>query len=257
MAGYDWASQHDMFIKAFQPLGLECPLEIVNDATLGIFAGAPQGWGVSVVSGTGCNCRGWSKDRHAEGRMVGGGAEWSDEYAGGFDILMRAMRAVTFEWNRRGPATALSQAFLQKTGAKKLDELIEGIYVQRYEIDVSYVLLVFQVAAEGDPEALKVLTWAGDQLGQMACGVIRQLALENEPVPVVLIGSVFDGSPLIAQQLHRTILPVAAQAQIMRLTTPPVTGGVLLGMEQVVGQAAYQRRDALLASIANLTAKKE
>jgi len=72
LAGYDWPSQREMILGAIQPLGMNCPLEIINDATLGIFAGTTQGWGVSVVSGTGCNCRGWGKDRHSEGRMVGG-----------------------------------------------------------------------------------------------------------------------------------------------------------------------------------------
>ena len=248
LAGYDWPSQRDMLLENIRPLGLQCPLELVNDATLGIFAGATQGWGVSVVSGTGCNCRGWGKDRHSQGRMVGGAPEWSGEYAGGYDILMRAMRAITFEWGRRGPTTALSAAFLQKTGAKDLDELIEGLYTQRYSIDASYVLLVFEVAAQGDPEALKVLHWAGDQLGQMACGVIRQLNLENDPVQVVLIGSVFDGHPLMTESMRQTILAVAPAAKLVRLTAPPVVGAVLLGMEQIIGQEAYHCHASLLDS---------
>ncbi len=248
LAGYDWLSQREMILGAIKPIGFNCPIEIVNDATLGIFAGANQGWGVSVVSGTGCNCRGWGKDRHTEARMVGGATQWSGEYAGGYDILMRAMRAVTFEWNKRGPATALSQAFLQKTGAGSLDELIEGMYIQKYQIDDSFVMDVFQVAANNDPEALNVLRWAGDELGQMACGVIRQLGLEDEPVEVVLIGSVYDGHPLMTESMRKTILLTAPHAQLVRLKAPPVVGGVLLGMEQILGQAAYENRENLLRS---------
>lgn len=255
LAGYDWPSQRGMLLEAIRPLGLKCPLEIVNDATLGIFAGATQGWGVSVVSGTGCNCRGWGKDRHTEGRMVGGAPQWSGEYAGGYDILMRAMRAVTFEWGKRGPATALSAAFLRATGARDLDELVEGLYLNRYPIDSSLIMLVFQVAAAGDPEALDVLRWAGSELGQMACGVIRQLCLEAEPVQVVLIGSVFDGHPLMTESLRATILDVAPKAQLLRLEAPPVVGGVLLGMEQVFGQEAYLCREKLLASARGLLRK--
>jgi N-acetylglucosamine kinase-like BadF-type ATPase len=257
LAGYDWPTQRDMLLETIRPLGLQCPLELVNDATLGIFAGATQGWGVSVVSGTGCNCRGWGKDRHSQGRMVGGAPQWSGEYAGGYDILMRAMRAVTFEWGRRGPATALTPAFLQKTGANNLDDLIEGLYLEKYAIDGSYVLLVFEIAAQGDPEALKVLEWAGDQLGQMACGVIRQLSLENEPVQVVLIGSVFDGHPLMTESMRQTILAVAPGAQLVRLTAPPVVGAVLLGMEQIIGRNAYQCHASLLASAKAVLAKSQ
>ena len=256
LAGYDWPSQREMILGAIRPLGLDCPLEIVNDATLGIFAGATQGWGVSVVSGTGCNCRGWGKDRRSQGRMVGGATEWSGEFAGGYDILMRAMRAVAFEWNRRGPATLLSQVFMQKTGAQNLDELVEGMYLHKYEIEASLVLHVFQAAAEGDPQAVNVIRWAGDQLGQMACGVIRQLNLEEEPVQVVLIGSVFNGHALMTDSLRETIQQVAPLAQLLRLKAPPVVGGVLLGMEQVLGQRAYDTRETLLASVKALLPRK-
>jgi N-acetylglucosamine kinase-like BadF-type ATPase len=248
LAGYDWPSQREMILGAIQPLGLNHPPEIVNDATLGLLAGVTQGWGVSVVSGTGCNCRGWSKDGKHEGRVVGGGSHWSGEYAGAYDLVTRAMRAITFEWNKRGPATALSPAFLQLTGAKDLDELVEGVYVGKYKFDTSLVFKVFEVAAQGDPEALKVIAWAGNELGQMACGVIRQLGLENEPVEIVLIGSLYDGHPLMTEALRQTVLEVAPAAKIVRLTAPPVVGGVLLALEQVYGSAAYKRREKLLAS---------
>jgi N-acetylglucosamine kinase-like BadF-type ATPase len=248
LAGYDWPSQREMILGAIQPLGLKDPPEIVNDATLGLLAGVRQGWGVSVVSGTGCNCRGWSKDGKREGRMVGGATHWSGEFAGGYDIAARGMRAVTFEWNKRGPSTALSPAYLQVTGAKDLDELVEGLYVGKYEFDTALVFKVFEVAAQGDPEALKVITWAGRELGEMACGVIRQLNAENEPVEVVLIGSLYSGHPLMTETLRQTVLEVAPAAQIVRLTAPPVVGGVLLAMETCFGGQAYDRREVLLTS---------
>jgi N-acetylglucosamine kinase-like BadF-type ATPase len=256
LAGYDWPGQREMILGAIRPLGLNHPPEIVNDATLGLLAGVRQGWGVSVVSGTGCNCRGWSKDGKHEGRVVGGNSQWSGEYAGGYDIVMRAMRAVTFEWNRRGPATALSPAFLQLTSAKTLDELVEGVYVGKYEFDTTMIFKVFEVATQGDPEALKVVEWAGAELGQMACGVIRQLGLENDAVEVVLIGSLYSGHPLMTESLRKTVLEVAPCAQIVRLTAPPVVGGVLLALEQSFGKEAYARRDTLLAST-NLLLNRE
>lgn len=252
LAGYDWPSQREMILRTIHPLGLSCPIEIVNDATLGIFAGTTHGWGVSVASGTGCNCRGWGIDRKSEGRMVGGYPEWSGEFAGGSDILQRAMRSVTFEWNKRGPQTALSKAFLKKTGANDLSELIEGMYLRKYNIDSTYIMTVFEIAATGDSEAVKVLQWAGKQLGEMACGVIRQLSLENEMVQVVLIGSIYDGSPIIPQSMLETIAPTAPKAELVRLKAPPVMGGVLLGMEQVIGQDAYKYREQIRSSIEKL-----
>jgi N-acetylglucosamine kinase-like BadF-type ATPase len=249
IAGYDWPSQRQTHLDVIHKTGLLCPAILVNDAALGIPAGTKEGWGVSIVSGTGCNGRGWNRDRSREGRAVGGQSHWSYEGAGGFDIITRAMRAISFQWTCRGPETALTQAFLEKTGAPDLDALIEGVYLEQFPFDVSYVMLVFEIAAQGDPEALEVMHWAGDQLGQIACGVIRQVGLEEERFEVVQIGSLYDGHPLISEQMHQTIQSVAPNARLVRLTAPPVIGGALLGMETILGKSAYAQRETIIQSM--------
>jgi N-acetylglucosamine kinase-like BadF-type ATPase len=245
IGGYDWPSERQDHLNAIRPIGLNCPLEIVNDATLGILAGASEGWGVSLVAGTGCNARGWSKDHKRQGRAVGGGGYWSGEYAGGFDIVARAMQAVAFEWLKRGPATALTQVFLEQTGAIDLDDLVEGVYLQRYPFESALVLKVFETARQGDPEARAVMRWAGRELGEMAVGVINQLEIQKEQFEVVLIGSLHGGSPILDQALRMTILKTAPHAQFVRLTVPPVVGGVLLGMEEA-GLDGHAMRDKLI-----------
>jgi N-acetylglucosamine kinase-like BadF-type ATPase len=251
LAGFDWPSQRQAHLEAILPLGLQAPVTIVNDATLGIVAGSAEGWGVSVDAGTGCNCRGWTRDHKQEGRAVGGAGFWSGEAAGGFDIVARAMRAISFEWTRRGPATALTPAFIKTTGATDLDDLMEGMYLGRYDLDPSMAMAVFQVASAGDAQALEVMHWAGDQLGQMACGVIRQLHLEKDTFDVVLIGSLLDGHPLLIASLRETIQALAPGARLVRLTLPPVVGGVLLGME-TAGLDFLSRRKRLIQSTENL-----
>jgi len=251
LAGYDWPSQRQAHLDAIQPLKLPCSLEIVNDATIGILAGAAEGWGISVVSGTGCNCRGWSRDHQREGRVVGGANHWSGEAAGGFDILYRAMRAVSFEWARRGPATALSPAFLLQTRAKDLDDLVEGLYLGRFDLNQAMILLVFEIARQGDSQALEVIRWAGSELGMMAVSVINQLDLQSEVFDVVLIGSLYDGHPLMTESMGETIHRTAPGARLVRLTVPPVVGSVILGM-QTAGHDARPVRTNLIETTRKL-----
>jgi N-acetylglucosamine kinase-like BadF-type ATPase len=251
LAGYDWPSQKQSHLDAIAPLGLNAPIQIVNDAALGIAAGSEEGWGVSVVSGTGCNCRGLSRDHRREGRVVGGASRWSGEAAGGHDILLRAMRAVAFEWTRRGPATALTTAYLQHTGAKDLDDLIEGAYVGRYDFESPLILTVFEIARQGDPAAVEVMRWAGRKLGGMAAGVAHQLGLEEEAFDVVLIGSIYDGHPAIRESMGETIHEIAPRARLVRLSVPPVVGGVLLGME-AAGVDFRSRRQRLIQTTDSL-----
>jgi len=255
IGGFDWPSERQAHLDAIKPVGLRCPLEIVNDAALGILAGTSQGWGVSLVAGTGCNARGLSKDHKREGRAVGGWGEWSGEYAGGYDIVVRGMRAVTFEWLKRGPATALTPVYLKHTGARDLDDLVEGLYMRRYELDPSLVLKVFETAQQGDAQALGVMRWAGVELAQIAIGVINQLELQHEEFEVVLIGSLHGGHPMLDETLENTVLEVAPKARLIRLNAPPVVGAVLLGMEQA-GRDRYPVREKLIRSTNELMRKK-
>lgn len=230
LAGYDWPCQRAEHLQAIASAGLHCPVEIVNDAGLGIWAGTEEGWGISIVAGSGCNARGISRDHQREGRMVGGHDHWSGEWVGGYGIVYQAMRAIAYEWNCRGPKTALSQVFMERFGAKDLMDLVEGVYLERYTFNQHDALLVFRTAEAGDPAAMEVVRAAGRELGGMACGTIRQVGLEDEQFDVVLIGSLHDGHPLMDETMRETIQAVAPGARLVRLSVPPVVGGVMLGM---------------------------
>jgi N-acetylglucosamine kinase-like BadF-type ATPase len=230
IAGYDWPSQHERLLHDVAPLGLEAPVEFANDTIVGLLAGASEGWGVAVVAGTSCNCRGRDQNKR-EGRVTGYGM-WIGEQGGGYELVTRALRAVAFEWTCRGPATRLTQAFIELVGARDIADLLEKLTTEQVAISSEAAPLVFRVAAEGDPAAIEAVRWAGRELGDMANGVIRQLHFEPLDFEVVLVGSLYDGGPLLVEPMRETIHAIAPQARLVRLAAPPVIGGVLLGMEQ-------------------------
>ena len=77
VAGYDWPSQQEAILGAIQSLELNVPVKVVNDAIIGLLAGAEEGWGLAIVAGTGANCRGWDKERR-EGRVTGFGSRMGE-----------------------------------------------------------------------------------------------------------------------------------------------------------------------------------
>lgn len=231
IAGYDWPSERPVMAGIIDQLGLSCPVDIVNDAIPALVAGARDGWGVTVVSGTGCNCRGLDRERRREGRVTGFGYQMG-EFAGASELVWRAMQIVANEWTMRGPATAVSTAFIQYVGARDLADLIEGYTKARYRIDPQAALLIFDAAGEGDGVARDLIRWAGRELGEMAKAVIRQLAFETVEFDVVLSGSMFDGGPLLIEPMWETITQYAPGARLVHLAVPPVVGAVILGMEQ-------------------------
>lgn len=231
LAGFDWPSQLPAHVESVASLGLECPVEIVNDSIVGLLAGASQGWGIVLVAGTGNNCRG--RDRHGrEGRITGEGFRFG-EFGGGGELVMKAMHAVSHQWSQRGPRTLITDKFLAISGAGDLDDLIEGIDLNRYKPVASWALAVFEAAHAGDAAARAVIEWSACELGESAAAVIRQLDLQNDSFEVIEIGSLFDGGPLFTEPLMQTILATAPQAHFVRLNVPPVIGGVVLAMNKI------------------------
>jgi N-acetylglucosamine kinase-like BadF-type ATPase len=246
VAGLDWPCEEEPIRQAIRSLGLYAPFAQVNDTIVGLLAGSPEGWGVAVVSGTGCNCWGWDRTRQRVGRVTGHGV-WAGEGAGASELMQRALQSVAYEWTRRGLPTALTPAFLRYTGIATLGELMEKVFTRQVELGPAAAPLVFQAAAAGDPVAGEVIHWAGCELGELANAVIRQLEFQAEEFDVVLVGSMYEGGALLVEPLRQAVWGLAPRARLVRLTAPPVVGAVVLGMEQV-GAAAPAKREALIRS---------
>lgn len=254
IAGYDWPSQREAHLAAIRPLGLaEARLELVNDTMIGLLAGAPSGWGIAIIAGTRANCWGWDQQRRI-GRLTGYGWRMA-EVAGGLELVGKAVQAVALAWTRRGPATRLTDYFIQFTGARDVEDLLEGLSLERLQLDAAAAPLVFRAAAEGDLVALDTILWAGRELGSLAIGVIRQLNFEALAFDAVLVGSLYQGSPLLVETMRQTIHTVAPGARFIPLSAPPVVGGVLLGMEQA-GLAAPAPRERVIQSTVELLAAR-
>jgi N-acetylglucosamine kinase-like BadF-type ATPase len=230
IAGYDWPSETPRMERTIRSLGLKSPFRMVNDSVPGIIAGARDGWGIGVVSGTGCNCYGLSKDHQHIGRVTGYGIMMG-EGAGGTEIVYRAMQMVSYAWTKRVRPTALTQAFIDHVGANDEHDLIEGYAEHRYEVGAAAAPIIFRVAESGDEVARDVVHWAGVELGEMANAVIRQLKFKALAFDVVLAGSMFEGGDLLIKPMRAAIRKLAPRARLTRLTVPPVAGAVMIGME--------------------------
>jgi N-acetylglucosamine kinase-like BadF-type ATPase len=246
VSGYDWPTELARTLQAVETLNLQVPVEIVNDALIGLIAGAKHGWGIATVAGTGENC--WGRDRDGRvGRVTGCGYVMG-EYGGAYSVVVKAIQAVSASWSKRGPDTALTQAFLKMTDAQTPSQLLEGLILERYDLDAEAAKLVFQIAERGDKVAIKIIRWAGIELGDLTNGVIRQLGFEDLPFEVVLVGRLFDGGQLLIDPFRDTVHTLAPKAQLVRLNTPPVVGGVLLGMEKAGVEIGTVRKN-LIASV--------
>jgi len=253
VAGYDWPAERQPTLDAIKSIGLNAPVEAVNDTIIGLLAGASQGWGVAVVAGTGTNCWGWDQ-AHNVGRVTGVGY---GEHGGAGSLIERAKDAVAHQWTKRGPVTQLTQEFLRITGAADTPSLIEGLEMGEFYLGSDLAPVIYQVASQGDPVAYSIIQWAGSELGHTAVAVIRQLGIQKQEFEVVLVGSIYEMGEMLISPMRQVITSEAPHARLVRLSAPPVVGGVLLAMQQAgldptpIRDRLVQTTCALIKSIPN------
>ena len=240
LAGFDFPEDRAPHQRIVDTLALGGPTHIGNDALVALVAGAPAGWGVVVTAGTSNNTL--ARDRFGnEAAAFGQGARFG-ENGGATEMVQRAVQQVALARTGRRPATELTDVFVAHVGATDVDDLLAGLIRGRYELSSDDAPLIFATAAAGDPVANEIIAWSGDELGDLACGAIRRLGMEGEVFDVVLAGSLYKGSPVIAERLLATVQTLAPRAKSVRLESPPVIGGVLLGMEEAGADGTEARR---------------
>ncbi len=249
VAGYDFPSEREDHLQAIRPLGLSCPVEIVNHGANGLISGTSHGVGVNVTAGSGVNARGRGKNGK-EGRVVGNGVDFG-EYGGAIEIVYRARQFVNYAWIKRIPPTKLTKIFLEATGAKDEVDLMEGLSNGQYHLFPYLAVAITNAAREGDHAALEVIRWSGEELGWIAISVARQIEMENEEVEIVQSGSVFNAGHLIIEPMHNLIKRSVPKAKMIRLDGPPVVGPLMLGM-QMTGIDPYPMRQKLIATAKRL-----
>lgn len=254
VAGYDWPSEVEPTLNIIATLKLGGKVEIVNDAELGLLAGSPRMWGIAVVSGTGCNCRGWDETKTHFGRVTGGGVDYG-ENAGAAELMVRTQQALAHAWTGRGPATALADAFCKRYNSKDLGELLQDCICHTKELSAADAPLVFEVARQGDPVANELIHWAGQELGEMACSVIRQLQFEAVDFDLVQIGGMWEGSPVLTEEMAKKVHAIAPDAHLIRTHEPPVIGAVLLGMQAGNLKPTLEIRSNLINSLSSVKGK--
>ena len=248
LAGYDWPSEKAIMEAGIKSLGIDAPFAFDNDVMIGLIAGAKSGWGVAVDAGTGNNVRG----RNAEGRTgrITGNSARFGEFGGASELVILGIIAVTHAWTKRGPATALTQIFMDYAEVSTEADLIEGLAMSQIHLSPILAKDILRAAAGGDPVAQEIVQRNAHELGLNVNAVIRQLDIQKLPFDIVLIGSLFNAGEQIIAPLGETIHEFAPDARLIRLSVPPVAGAVLLGAE-TCGISPGQIRPTLIQSTAS------
>jgi N-acetylglucosamine kinase-like BadF-type ATPase len=225
IAGVDQTDNKDLIRNMLRRLGLRQAVRIVNDAVIALVAGAPEGSGIVVISGTGSIAYGVSPDG-STARSGGWGYLLGDE-GSAFWLGHAALRLGIRAADGRGPATTIYDRVCEKLDLKGASELVSWYYDQelsRHRV-AKLASLVEEASNGGDAAAARLLDQAAGHLARAAQAVATQLSFEAD-YPVVLAGGAFKACPSLFERLESFLQ--LERALPVRLDCEPAVGALTL-----------------------------
>jgi len=237
MAGADREADARTVRAIMRRIGYKARTLVVNDALIALVAGAGDGPGVAIVTGTGSIVYGRNAANRAA-RAGGWGHLLGDE-GSGFWIGRKALVSVVRAADGRGPSTLLTPRVFAHLGIGSISDLVQLMYDR--DVALPFVAALGQVVQaardEGDEIASLILTKAADELTLAATSVVARLEMRPETFPFVLAGGIFSGVPWLLAELERRLPALAPRASVQRLHGNPAVGAVHLALAEARGGA--------------------
>ena len=191
--------------------------------------------GVVVVGGT--ESAGFGRDAQGRTARTGGwGFVFGDEGSGCW-IAVRALNACGRAADGLGPKTSLLEYLLRALKVWTLTDIHRLVYsgaLGRPGI-AALASAVHEAAVKRDEVARQILQDAGEELGQLAAGVIRGLKCQNDHVTVGTAGGVFNAGAWVVDPFKRVVLSESPSAFVTLPNVPAAVGAALLALEQIGG----------------------
>jgi N-acetylglucosamine kinase-like BadF-type ATPase len=255
MAGADLPTEETALQAAAERRGWAERLQAGNDTLAVLRAGTERGWGVAVVCGTGINCVGVGPDG-AQARFPALGLI-SGDWGGGYDVGLAGLTAAARATDGRGPTTALEASVPAHFGFADPLELAEAIHLGRIERKRLGELarVVWAECAAGDHEACSIVDRLAFEVLAFARAVITRLDLRDQPVEVVLGGTLLrTAPPHLLDRVRGGLAAVAPHATAIVPDSPPIAGAALLALDDLAANedAKARAREALTEAAARL-----
>ena len=181
---------------------------------------------VLALSGTGSCCFGRTHDGRTV--KVGGWGHILGDKGSGFEIGLRALKAVVYYLDRDGEWSALGRRLLRKLQLNEPDDLIDWVKRATKDEIAALAVEVFSAWAHRDAIATDILAGAAGSLAKDAAACAGQLVRKGTPVQFVLAGSVLLKQPRFAAKVGRELRTLWPGAVITPLQCESVVGAVRL-----------------------------
>ena len=239
MAGARTDPDRGRITKAAARVWPGVPCFATNDLETALMAGGETRLEVRarvlVLSGTGSCCFG----RRHDGRTakVGGWGHLLGDKGSGYEIGLRALKAVVYYYDCDGVWSRLGQKILRALQLSEPDDLIGWAQTASKSDIARLALEVFNAAAKRERIALDILAGAADSLARDAAACAARLVKPNTPAQFVFAGSVLLKQPGFAQEVGRRLRKLWTKAVITHLQKESAWGAVQLARQLAKTQA--------------------
>lgn len=195
---------------------------------------------VLVTSGTGSCCFG--KNVKGTTAKLGGWGHILGDKGSGYEIGLRALKAVVYYFDRDQKLSLLGQRVLRSLQLNHPNDLI-GWALKAPKNDVAQLAVeVFNAWTKKDRIAADILTGAAASLAQDAVDCARRLSTQKTPVQFILSGSILLKQPKFAGMVCRQILQKWPKAIVAPLERESVWGAIELARTHLPDAKGPPRR---------------
>ncbi len=209
--------------------------EVTNDVWAIMRSGLRQPWGGVLICGTGSNA---GITRPDEQRFILRALTYKlGNYGGGGDMATEALHYMFRADELTYKPTLLSARLPALLGCDDPPAVLNRLFpVDHVSLEDYNRIppLVFELASEGDEVCLEILERMGRTQGQLFNGVARQAGIKGIKLPIVIGGSLFNGSnPTLVDAMLLEIHTLLPEAYLVKSPYPPAAGALLLGLDRM------------------------
>ena len=207
------------------------PCAVTHDLEIAWWAADGSGVGralprVVILSGTGSCCYG--KNPRGQTVKLGGWGHLLGDKGSGFEIGLRALKAVVYYLDRDGLWPGLGRRILRALQLNEPNELIDWVQQADKKEVAELAVEVFAAWKKRDRIAADILEGAASSLAKDAVRCAQRLTKDGAEVEFVLAGSVLVQQPRFAEVVAARIKAVWPKGKVRPLRVENAWGAVAL-----------------------------
>jgi len=206
---------------------------ICNDTRIGLESGSENKNKIIIIAGTGSNCFGINED----GRQVKASG-WdfilADE-GSGYEVGLKALKAVMRAYDGRGEKTLLSKTILEELNLKETLDLTKWAYDESFSKHKIGALAktVCKTAEMGDKVSIDMLDEEACEAAISVITVAHKLGFEKKDFDLIFVGGLFKCKKYFKNILISRLREKFPHINFKPLIGNPVKGAIKLAVERL------------------------